>query len=710
MLTLARRALPQAVAALRALGDRPGTLLLTLFALNAVTLPYGGIINDAQLYAAQALHRLDDTVLGDDLFFRYGSQDQFSLFSAVVAPLVSAFGLPVAFFLAYVSSEALLLWGMQRLVRALIPDRALSTLALLALAVSPLPYGGFGVLRVHEACLTPRPLALALALLGLERMLCYRFGAALALAVAGCLMHPIMAAPALAVVALWWAWHRLSPRRCVLLASTAALALVTLVFWPPLGACVFERMDDSWLAMVRQASPYASPLDWPEPGPGRALSACALLLAGAWAARRRQPRLAGLALLAVLVAGGGVAASVVGSVTGYALLVQAQLYRALWLVAVLQVPVGLWLATCLWAQGTPGRLLALAVLAYLGLDGVEVEYYFFALALAPALLVCRGLERTPRSPGWLWQSVAVSLALAIVGRAALTVAAVLARAEMLIASLDGVGLYRVLLLCPGGALWTAVAVAALAVAWGRLGLGPALRGLALCTALAAELVVFVVPATRHYRERYESGHADLQLVARFLAAARPSGAPAPTVYWCNAKMSTLWLDLGVRSYYQLYQAQGQLYSRETAREARRRALLVGRFEMDYLGRETTFMHDDWRKRLASYYQAPLEGATPTRADLERLCREDVDYIILDRNLDGRYAATNGHCYIYDCRRLRKAQLATSGPTAEVGKRSAGGVVAAGAVDARAGVGGGRRKVQAAHGSAMTEPRECRPEE
>src|SRR5438128_11066085 len=94
--------------AISKLAARPVSLFLVLVAINALARPYGGIIHDARLYSAQVLHQLDPQTLGDDLFFRYGSQDQFSVFSRFAAPFVDLFGLEPAFFLLYLVFNSLL--------------------------------------------------------------------------------------------------------------------------------------------------------------------------------------------------------------------------------------------------------------------------------------------------------------------------------------------------------------------------------------------------------------------------------------------------------------------------------------------------------------------------------------------------------------------------------------------------------------------------
>src|SRR5947209_4344896 len=66
--------------ALRRLAGRPVVLLLVLLAANAVTRPYANIEHDARLYSVQVLNQAERGSFNDDLFFRHGSQDRFSLF------------------------------------------------------------------------------------------------------------------------------------------------------------------------------------------------------------------------------------------------------------------------------------------------------------------------------------------------------------------------------------------------------------------------------------------------------------------------------------------------------------------------------------------------------------------------------------------------------------------------------------------------------
>src|SRR5688572_6594290 len=112
--------------ALRAVAARPWSLFALLLVLNAAARPYLGIVHDARLYSAQVLNQLDAGCYADDLFFRYGSQDQFSLFSRLAAPLAGLLGVEMSFFVLYLVFNTLFLLALKRFIERLIDDRRLS--------------------------------------------------------------------------------------------------------------------------------------------------------------------------------------------------------------------------------------------------------------------------------------------------------------------------------------------------------------------------------------------------------------------------------------------------------------------------------------------------------------------------------------------------------------------------------------------------------
>jgi hypothetical protein len=676
------RAAEQATATLRDLARRPLSLLLAMLALNALAAPYAGLMHDARLYAAQVWHRLDERAFADDLFFLYGSQDQFSIFSRVVAPVAAMVGVPAAFFLFYLAGKALYFLAALRLVFRLVPGRVLAVVSLLLLAVSSIPYGGFGVFGVNEPFFTPRPIATACVLLGVERVLAGRFGLAFLVVLVGGLMHPIIAVPGLAIVVVSWARARLPGRVFWTLSAIGGLALGIVLASPPLAGRLFGQMDEDWLMTARHASPYASPLDWPTFDLAASFGPPLVLLAAAWVNRRR--RLAGVALLAVLVGWGGLAASVLGSLMGYALLVQGQFYRALWLVNFLQMPLGLWLMWQLWHSGEIGRcpdwgvrstskeslasalgpqirtspatsrLAAVALACWLLLSRYEIELLLFLWPLPVIGLHLRGLGRQPRTAGWLWKSALASLLFAIVVGAALRFYLIIHWRSTLLARVEDLDYCRVLLGAPGFALWALAGLAGVTALRGWLGSGAGFRRLFGPVFLTIQLTAFVAPLTSYYQQHCRYDRDDIAFVANYVNEARDPSAGRPTLYWSNTSLGTLWIDLHAKSYYQLQQVQGLLFSRAEAVEAHRRARVVRRFELDHWKKEKEFIPADWLNLLQGFHECDLERSRPTRADLERLCREQaLDFAILPQAFEGLYAATNGRLYIYDCRRLRQ---------------------------------------------------------
>ncbi len=347
MLSVLSGWLQNAAAALRALAERPWTLLLFLLALNALAQPYGGITHDARLYAMQVQNRSQNNAYQDDIFFRYGSQDQYSLFSPALAPLAGWLGIHWTFFLVYLLGNGLLLFALLRFVRALVPDPLISTLALLYLVTNPIPYGRSDGFCVLEPYLTPRVLADALVLLALERLLAGWYLAALLLLLAGFLLHPLMAIGAVLVLATSAVLCVLGPRRFLWLAIPAGLAVAAVLAYPPLGYRLLGRMDGEWGKWVFSLSPQLYPQQWKADDWAHTVVSLVVLTVAAVLSRQAGWR--GRFLLALaLVASVGLAVNVVGCLLGYQRIVAGQPYRVLWLVRLIQVPLTLHLAAWLW--------------------------------------------------------------------------------------------------------------------------------------------------------------------------------------------------------------------------------------------------------------------------------------------------------------------------------------------------------------------------
>lgn len=73
--------------------DGLSVVVLLLAGLWLWAHPYRGLTHDAILYSAQALSHLYPEIFRSDIFFVYGSQDDYTLFSRIYAFLIGWLGL-----------------------------------------------------------------------------------------------------------------------------------------------------------------------------------------------------------------------------------------------------------------------------------------------------------------------------------------------------------------------------------------------------------------------------------------------------------------------------------------------------------------------------------------------------------------------------------------------------------------------------------------
>src|SRR5687768_15276438 len=92
--------------------ENPWTLVSLALAVAGLYLalhPYLGITHDARLYTLQALNHLRPDLYGNDVFLRYGSQDDYTLFTRLHAVAIAWLGIePAAAVLTFISHSAFL--------------------------------------------------------------------------------------------------------------------------------------------------------------------------------------------------------------------------------------------------------------------------------------------------------------------------------------------------------------------------------------------------------------------------------------------------------------------------------------------------------------------------------------------------------------------------------------------------------------------------
>lgn len=632
-------------------------LFAVLLFLNALARPYGNFVHDARLYAAQVLYQIDPNSFANDLFFRFGSQDSYSLFSKLVAPLVSLFGLEPVFFALYLICNALFYLAALRLVRALVKDPVAAAISLILIAVVALPWGGMLVFHVNENFLTPRILANALVLFALERLVRRRPLPAFACLVGALVLHPLMALPGLLVFLGWCGLSFLSWRSFLVLVAGVALAHLAVLAYFPLGVRLLGHMDSEWREMVRATNPYNFPLEWTVQDWLRVAVAFTVTFLfwrhGCGSPERR--RLVGLVLF---VAALGLGGTLLACQLPYALPMVGQPYRALWLLQLIHVPAAVVLARKLW-HGTPlTRAAALLLAAYLlGVSPSELELLLTFMFFPILALFLRGFGRQPNDPQWCWRSLFVSMILGQLFWFGLKLAYLRSFWESFQTTVEPFERIRFI-------TWLAGPFLVLAL----LGLGlPLLRRLQHgvrsavvlgAAALAVQLTFFAVPEVLFRRELRVHAR-DLDFVAQHIHKPAPGQTP-PTLYWPLGTINYVWFDLGANAFYDRVQVAGTLFGKKTAQEGIRRAELIKRFEIDRLRSAKVLFSDRLERELHELYAGQKDEPPPTLDDLLALCREpDLDYVIVPHKFEGYYSASNGSFYIYDCNQVRSISLSTN---------------------------------------------------
>ena len=187
---------------------RLGTAILALvyFALWTVTGRYWGLQHDAQAYAVQALAKLEPEVFAGDLFLRFQSQDDFTLFPYLAAWAIDWLGLDhgaAALTFTFFAGWILVSWHLARALAG----RDYAWLAVGLLLVIPGWYGAGMVFRTAEPFLSARPAAEVLCLGALLSFVRGRQLLAAGLVALAAIVHPIMAFPtALVLLGLAMPW------------------------------------------------------------------------------------------------------------------------------------------------------------------------------------------------------------------------------------------------------------------------------------------------------------------------------------------------------------------------------------------------------------------------------------------------------------------------------------------------------------------------
>lgn len=516
------------------------TGLLALVALFLATRPHPGVTHDALLYLVQALHRLDPARFATDLYFASGSQDRFTLFSALYAPLVQALGPGGGHQAMLLAGHALWLGGLVALMTALFARSRAALAAGAAVIAMNAAYSGYSIFRYAEAFATPRLFAEAGVLLALALGLRGRWWGAVAALAGALVLHPLMTLPGIAVVAVLAA--RVHPRLWLLLPVGAVLLVPAALAGIDPFARILVAYDPVWWGIVQDRARDVFIANWTVYDLIRLLGLLAFLGMGWTMATGEQRRLLGAAML---VAAAGLAATLVGGdLLRNVLVVNLQPWRALWVLTLLGNAFAAWALLQAPRGGAVRPLLAAAIL-------------------------CHALEAWLRFPGFLSTALALLAWPALLLRDRIDrpwvrkLAVVLAAAALVLMALP------MLVLTPPKMQQEGAApvLAALAVLIAAPALLLALRpGRAAAPLLAVGVLLAVVAGAAADRrpawDRFATDPAVPEDLRAFLDG-------AGYTYW-DGGLTLLWYKLRQPSAYACYQGAGVIFFRGTAIEYHRR--------------------------------------------------------------------------------------------------------------------------------------------
>lgn len=547
-------------------GLERAALTLLLFATWAISHQYRGIAHDARLYTLQALAHLDPSLHGD-VFLRFGSQENFTLFSPLYAAAIRLLGAENAAAALTLAFQTGLLFAAWMLARSVM-SRSMAVLGVCVLVAIPGDYGPGHVFTCLESFVTPRMAAEALALGGLAAVLRGRTAMAALLIVMAGLLHPLMAAAGLAATCCLCCVIT-HPRRALPLGASALVLLTAIGLMLPIGP--LGRFDPDWLELVKGRSPFLFLAYWKSADWAWAATIAATL--GQAATLDRAPalraatdtdgsrRIRDLSIAVLLTMFAGLVLSGLGcDLLGLVLVVQSQTWRWLWLgtvVAALLLPLVLRVE---WHSGYAGRTRA-TLLTAAWLFGAND----FAWTPLLSLAVCAGLASrvTRRELYLLFLGACGLLAIAVVWRVA--------------SNLEFTDAHY---LDPRVAMWQrratsfmhdgALPAAAAGIIVWCAARRRARAALILCAGAAGAACIIVGPLCwNSWMQRDYPAERRAQF-----AAMRTLIPPGAEVFWPESPVAT-WLLLDRPSYISVIQTAGMVFSRSGARELRRRAEALG---------------------------------------------------------------------------------------------------------------------------------------
>ncbi len=612
-------------------------VLLLLATVFCLTHPYTGIRHDAILYTAQAIYNAHPQNFHHDLFFQFGSQDDWTLYGKLYSKLIEGMGIRDGNKIGLIAGQLLWWTGMWRISRKLLPA-PWHWIALLFIAGMPPDYGEGFVFSYDEMFLTARLPAEALGLWALSFALDRRPIVAFAIAVAAMTLHPLIGAVGFATV-LFCVIHRAPWWRL----SAALLVLFALLqYFTPVGFAI-HPFDAAWQQAIRSEVVFLFPSKWDLISWSKACWVIALpLIVASGETEDRKILWRALALIGIA----GVSFAYVADIVGHdAMWIQLQLWRVLWLLTAMQ-----WIAylTLLHRERTTRP----ALIWILALCWMVLEIGGGCAALGIAVLAQSRCFDPSRQPMVFIQSrlPRYRLYLTILTIPALLFLALSQHAFSIVRAEYWAGSVRV------DMPWieTGIHSRLMALLLAGLCLTYLLRDKRANAVFYVSLAALLAYAVANVDQRSPIAAAmEAQLDTPQRAPFVGRVTPGQMVYWDGLPEEIMypWFLMKTASYFSEEQTSGIVFHRQTTFEALRRAAIIRQNDGSPAPAGPVSARDLLHRDLGTFKPLTQDG-------IVRVCRQPaLDFVISPEHYvgistDQRWWATPQQPYwLYDCRRI-----------------------------------------------------------
>jgi len=590
-------------------------LLCAFVSIWIVQNPAFGLIHDSQIYVFQALARLHPDLYSQDIFLRYGSQDDYTAFSPLFAAAMSVFGAENAAVVITLVAQAAFFIAAALLGRLLMPARFV-WFGLALLVALPGFYGGRNIFALAEGFATPRLFAEAFVIAGLAAFLKRRFWLAGSLGLIALLLHPLMAAAGI-VVALCTT-HTPSRVRAwaigvAILCGGAVLAGLALHGTP-------VRFDDNWMRMLWTAVSYLWVSQWPAISWTQTFVCMTTLAIGALALERSDAR--SLCRAALIAGVGGIAFSYVAvDLLHIVLALQVQPWRWTWISVLVATLLAPFMAYRLWSLNVFGRCATLLLTA-------AWIWTTETYAIGISVLALLATIATKKAPASLPASTQRLFLIGAAGVLALAVVNHLAAVRLSAKGIPDLSMVPLILrdiraLARSGILpFAAFALICLAV----YRFGKVAPRLCIAGATLLMLGALIPPAVHEWSTRWYNRDFDA------FAEWRAIIPPRTEVLWFDSPLS-VWLLLQRPSYLSSAQEASAVFSHTAAMALKSR---VARIQIYLYGEKDTAWLD-WKDVPESVREARAAAPVP----LADLCAAapDLRFVATQKNMLGQPVAT-----------------------------------------------------------------------